>query len=102
MNYNFSPSLVPSWSLAEFVEEFRWIHFFSKAVRLSHYNEKKDYIMIKNVSVELYLLDIVNTLKPSHASKMLDIVRICVDNINETLVCVLRRPNNEQVIQCLS
>ena len=33
----------------------------------------------------LYLLDIVNASKTSHASKMLDVVCICVNNLNETL-----------------
>ena len=32
----------------------------------------------------LYLLDIVNALKTSHVSKMLDNVGICVNNLNET------------------
>ena len=36
--------------------------------------------------LSLYLLDIVNTSKTSHASKMLDIVGICVYILNETLV----------------
>ena len=36
--------------------------------------------------LSLYLLDIVNTSKTSHAFKMLDIVGICVNNFNKTLV----------------
>ena len=36
--------------------------------------------------MSLYLLDIVNTLKTSHASEMRDIVGICVIDFNETLV----------------
>ena len=36
--------------------------------------------------LSLYLLDIVNTSKTSHASKMLNIVGICVNNYNETVV----------------
>ena len=34
--------------------------------------------------LSLYLLDIVNISKTSHASKMLDIVGICVIHLNET------------------
>ena len=54
------------------------------------------------------MLDIVNASKTSHASKMLDVVGICVNNLNETLfffkkknkktICILRRLYNEQVI----
>ena len=37
--------------------------------------------------LSLYLFDIANTSsKTSHASKMLDIVGICVNNFKETLV----------------
>ena len=56
--------------------------------------------------LSLNLLVIVYTSKNSRASKMLDIVGICVNNFNETLVLkkmpYLRRPYNEQVIQFLS
>ena len=50
--------------------------------------------------LSLYLLD---TSKTSHASKMLDIIGICVNNFNETvtlkkLYAFLRRLFNEQVI----
>ena len=34
----------------------------------------------------LYLLNIINTSKTSHAFKMLDIFGICVNDFNETLV----------------
>ena len=57
------------------------------------------------------MLDVINTSKTCHASKMLDIVGICVNNFNETFffffflkktLCILRRPYNEQVIRFLS
>ena len=47
--------------------------------------KRKKKIMITQI-YSLYLLDIVNTSKTSHASKMLDIVGICVNNFNKTLV----------------
>ena len=48
--------------------------------------------MIKNVYVEpIYLLDIFNTSKISHESKLLDIVGIWVNNFNEKFA-YLRRP----------
>ena len=53
------------------------------------YNETKKgrrkKLMIKMFLLSLYLLDIVNNSKTSHASRMLDIVGICVNNFNETL-----------------
>ena len=36
--------------------------------------------------LSLYVLDIVNTSKTGHASKIFDIVRICVNNFNKTIV----------------
>ena len=71
-----SPRLVPSWSLAEFVEEFRRIQvFFFKTCGTFTHNEtkkkRKTKIMIKNVPVEP---DIVNISKTSHASKVLTLL----------------------------
>ena len=48
-------------------------------------NEKKT-IMVKMFLLSLYLLDIVNTSKNRHASKMLGIVSICFNNFNEMFV----------------
>ena len=47
---------------------------------------RKKKIMIKMFMLSLYLLYIVNTSKTCHVSKMLDIVGICVNSFNETLV----------------
>ena len=86
--------------------------FFFKTCGTFTYNEtkkktKKKPIMVKMFLLSLYLFDIVNTSKNSHASKMLGIVGICVNNFNEMFVGfkntlrILRRPYNEQLIQFL-
>ena len=63
---------------------------FFKTCGTLTYNEtkkkRKTTIMVKMFLLSLYLLDIVNTSKNSHASKMLGIVGICVNNFNEMFV----------------
>ena len=46
----------------------------------------KKNIMVKTFLLSLNLLDIVNTSKNSHTSKMLGIVGICVNDFNELFV----------------
>ena len=79
--------------------------FFSKPVGPLHITKRKKpenkTLVVKTFMFSLYLLYIVNTSKNSHASKMLGIVGICVNNFNEIFVGkkktlrILRRPYNE-------
>ena len=64
--------------------------FFFKIFGTFTYNEMKrneeTRLLLKMFLLRLVLLDIVNTTKRSYASKMLDIVGICVNYFHKTLV----------------
>ena len=70
--------------MAEFGEEFRCIQFYFITCGTFTYNETQK--QRKMLMLSLYLLDIVNTSRTSHASKMLDIVGMYVNTFNEMLV----------------